>query len=99
MSGIIFSALRGLSDFVVLFHGVVIINDNMKQVKSEKYKYVYRVTGSGRTGQSEYWKAYFTIKGQYHNSKLYTSEREAAIAVDRKLIEHGREPVNILKRL
>jgi hypothetical protein len=31
-------------------------------------------------------------------NKLFKLERQAAIAVDRKLIEVGRWPVNILKR-
>ena len=30
--------------------------------------------------------------------KRFATEREAAIHVDRILLEHGREPVNILKR-
>jgi len=31
-------------------------------------------------------------------TKYFDNEREAAIAVDKKLLEKGKEPVNILKR-
>lgn len=58
---------------------------------SEHYKYVtifkYKEVIYYRAGLAKYkWAKYFN------------NEREAAIAVDKKLIEKGKEPVNILKR-
>lgn len=59
--------------------------------KSEKYKYVELYhTAKG----VERWRV-----GMFGNSKCYDTEREAAKAVDLKLISKGKEPVNILVRM
>lgn len=62
----------------------------MKETKSELYKGVYH----RRDGNREYW--YMRTS---ENSRTCKTEREAAIAYDKHLIENGKEPVNILKRL
>ncbi len=61
---------------------------------SEKYKYVaLYMTAAGK----ERWKANFE-RGAGRTSKVYDTEREAAMAIDMRLIEDGMEPINILKR-
>lgn len=71
-----------------------------KRVKSDKYKHVtlYKNSGTGK----ELW---FAILNKQYNPKEGTSwtasfdnERDAAIAVDKKLLAWGKEPVNILKK-
>ncbi len=62
--------------------------------RSKIYSYVYEITN----GQRTLWKAEFNLTKATRNSKIYDTEREAAIAVDKFLISHGREPVNIFKR-
>jgi len=39
----------------------------------------------------------FNINDGYNWTAFFATEREAAIAVDKKMIELGRKPVNILK--
>ena len=53
---------------------------------SDKYKLVYVYETNGV-------KIYRSNHGQY-----YDNEREAALSVDKNLIEDGKEPINILKR-
>lgn len=55
-----------------------------------KYKYVVLEWDST---EKERW-----IMSIYGNRKPFDTERQAAIAVDKKLIERGKEPVNILVR-
>jgi len=55
-----------------------------------KYKYVSLEWDSNG---KERW-----IMSIYGNRKPFDTERQAAIAVDKKLIEKGKEPVNILVR-
>ena len=67
--------------------------------KSDKYKYVYLYELRDKRKPVEKWyamtdKLHFDFKSSFHDT-----EREAALAVDRKLIELNKEPVNILKRL
>lgn len=53
----------------------------------------------GRNGRKvQMWIASTTLKGGISWWCYANSEREAAIAYDRKMIEIGKEPVNILKR-
>jgi len=64
---------------------------------SDKYKYVsiYKVK------DGIFYRASFvrTYKyEQYFGWKLYDTEREAALAVDKYLLSIGRNPVNILKK-
>ena len=61
-----------------------------KNKKSDKYKYV----------QVEYKneKTYYRLWMNGYTKKCYKTEREAAIAADKILIEQGKEPVNILVR-
>ena len=76
-----------------------------------QYKYVrYQPFAMCRTKSQDAkaelfpWRAVVTMRddlgGQFcvSTSKTFATEREAAIHVDRILLEHGREPVNILKR-
>lgn len=60
--------------------------------KGYKSKYKYVVLEWDSKG-NEKW-----IAGIFGNRKPYNTEREAAIAVDKRLIEKGKEPVNILVR-
>jgi len=75
---------------------------------TSKYKYVrhkevgHRTNSSGlRYTASLPWEAkldYRHALGVKTKSKRFATEREAAIQVDKWLLEMGREPVNILKR-
>ena len=68
---------------------------NIKTIgKSEKYKYVYIVHKDGKT----WYSPKISIKGRKLNY-FYVSEREAALAVDKFLIDNFKQPVNILKPL
>lgn len=66
---------------------------------SSKYKFVHLRTkvhlNFGR------WKGKWVASLEHDHGKwraYFETEREAALAVDKKLIELGEEPVNILKR-
>jgi hypothetical protein len=59
-----------------------------------KYKYVVFLRS---TVKSE-GLGYYTINIRGVTKKLYKTEREAAVAVDKYLIGKGKEPVNILVR-
>lgn len=61
-----------------------------------QYRYVTRFI----RGQEEMFKSQLTnsVLKTTHWMNWYTTAREAAIAVDKKLLEFGLEPVNILKR-
>ena len=60
------------------------------QIKTEKnYKYV-------SCFETEWGLVARVNMPRYNWQKYFQTEREAAIAVDKKLIENGREPVNIL---
>lgn len=62
----------------------------IKDTKSKKYKHVLKTEVNGHV----YYR--INIKGV---SKIgYKTEREAALAVDKYLINKGKEPVNILVR-
>jgi len=67
-------------------------------MKSTKYKHVYfsKFLINRRGDAILLW---MTLIGHDHTHwcKRFTTEREAALAVDMKLIEMGKEPVNILK--
>jgi hypothetical protein len=67
-----------------------------KDIKS-KYKYV-QCRKSNVTGHIVWSSRILDLFGKVSNSKLYESERDAAIAVDINRINVGREPVNVLKR-
>jgi len=56
--------------------------------KSENYKYVYLYL---QKDGKERWEAKI-----FNIGKCYDTEKEAAIEVDRKLIEKGKKPINIL---
>ena len=59
--------------------------------KLSKYKYVNIEPNNGRV--------YYRIGVPNYSKKRFNTEREAAIAVDKILIEQGKEPVNILKKI
>ena len=59
--------------------------------EKSKYKYVDKMTKND--------KVYFRRLGMFGKGhKCYSTEREAALAADKLLIEKGKEPVNILVR-
>lgn len=64
-----------------------------------KYKSVYRIQDTAR-GYRPYIKAIFSHGGRIHQKSFNDGqERAAALWVDKKRIEMGLEPINILKRL
>lgn len=65
--------------------------DAKKIRKSDLYKYVEL----HRFGKKEMWKG---AASKTRNGKCFDTEREAAIYVDKQLLEQGKEPVNILVR-
>jgi hypothetical protein len=52
----------------------------------------------GRWDKKYTWFAVCVIRGIVNWRSVHETEREAAIAYDKKMIELGKEPVNILKR-
>ena len=64
--------------------------------KSEIYKGVYKAKRPS-VGSAECWVASGSINGVRFNTHSPT-ERGAALKYDMKMIENGKEPVNILKR-
>lgn len=65
--------------------------------KHVKSKY-FGVSGhsSSNTNDEENVKWFISLSG--YGKNRYNTEKECAIAVDKILIEKGKEPVNILKR-
>lgn len=61
--------------------------------KGSKYKYVR----CSKLKDGFIWTAAFYFKGKINNSKIYKTEREAAIAVDLFRISKCMPPINILK--
>lgn len=55
-----------------------------------KYKYVKKCEWNH--------KVYWQLNYANYSMKGYSTEREAAIVIDKILIEQGKEPVNILVR-
>jgi len=62
----------------------------MKMIGKSKYKYVSQIELS--TGV--WWRGAI-----FGSGKNFRTEKEAAIYIDKKLIEKGKEPLNILKRM
>lgn len=60
--------------------------------KSQQFKYVQRLTQNGK-------ELFYARLNKYRLNKMFKDERAAAIWVDKKLIERGKKPVNILKKL
>jgi len=68
--------------------------------KSKRYKGVYsdRRMSYGRVRKGIRWRAQHMHKGAKWNSVHFDTEREAAIAYDKRMIYLGMEPVNILRK-
>jgi len=66
----------------------------MKDTKSKKYKGVWSCMSNGK---EIYFRYYITNKGTNYTG-TYKTEREAALNYDLKLIDLGKQPVNILKK-
>ncbi len=74
-------------------------------VTSEKYKYVLKHTYENGVVK---WEGRYYVKfdneidgyrkGTIVSAGRHDDEKSAAMAVDLKLIRHGREPINILKK-
>jgi hypothetical protein len=62
----------------------------VKQINKSKYK---GVSEYATTRENTVWLGQLGLK-----KKMFDTEREAALFVDKKLIEKGKEPVNILVR-
>lgn len=65
--------------------------DAKKIRKSDLYKYVEL----HQIGEKQMWKG---AASRTKNGKYFDTEREAAVYVDKQLIEQDKEPVNILIR-
>ena len=65
----------------------------MRYIGGSKYKYVSNIEVDGDI----LWRGVFFKNGK-GNGKSFKTEREAAIYVDKKLIENEKEPINILVR-
>ena len=61
----------------------------LKMIAKSKYKYVSQIETAG----VKWWRGAI-----YGSGKNFKTERKAAIYVDKRLIEKGKEPVNILVR-
>lgn len=61
-----------------------------------KYKNVYCPTPR-QIGRNREWRARIRINGEVFD-QYYFTEKEAAEAIDKILIRHGKAPVNILKK-
>lgn len=61
----------------------------LKMIGKSKYKYVSQIDTAGKI----WWRGAI-----YGSGKNFKTEREAAIYIDKRLIEKGKEPVNILVR-
>ena len=62
-----------------------------KRLGKTSYKYVYHVSYDGV-------ETYRAELSKLHYCECFANPRDAAIAVDKKLLEHGKEAVNILKK-
>lgn len=63
----------------------------MKRIGPTSYKYVYIVSYDGvLTYRAELTK--------FHFHKCFAIAKDAALAIDKKLLENNQDPVNILKR-
>lgn len=64
----------------------------LKHIKGSKFKYCYHtLMPSGRI-------IYRAKISKFNWVALFSTEREALLAIDKKLIEKGFEPIHILKR-
>lgn len=66
------------------------------KLRSEKYHNVYFVKPRIK-GEKKLWMGRIMING-LKKKKLFYSEREAALFIDKTLISFGMNPINILKR-
>lgn len=69
--------------------------------KTGNYKGVFSgevlLMSSGQSFSGVKFGAQIVRNGKNYKSRLYDTEREAALWYDKKLIEFGEQPVNILK--
>lgn len=65
-----------------------------KLINKSKYKGVTQIIEQGKY---IYWRTSGSINGRRFTG-IYDTEKEAAIQYDKKMIENGKEPVNILKK-
>lgn len=81
---------KELTDYMI--HGNPL---NPKPMKS-RYSNVY-APNPRHYRKLNQWRGRIVIKGITYDG-YYKTEKEAAIAIDKILINHGKEPVNILKK-
>lgn len=62
-----------------------------------KNVYFYNISANGRTVVRRY-NYKITISRTVYECFGFESARDAALALDKKLIDLGREPINVLKR-
>lgn len=71
---------------------------NKFSTKSSKYKGVHFYNRGNLKSDKDYWIAQYNMPNNKQWRVYKATEREAAIAYDKKMIELGREPINILKK-
>ena len=71
---------------------------NKKTISSEKYSGVYYVEALESGKKTTGWYAKIESDGARYGLGYFDSEREAAIAIDKKLISLGKQPKHIFKR-
>lgn len=64
--------------------------------KKIRKSYLYKYVELHRVGKKEMWRGAAGRKTL--NGKYFDTERQAAVYVDKQLIEQGKDPVNILVR-
>ena len=66
--------------------------------KSKKYKNVYCSRKTDKNKTIVYF-GNICINGVYRKKNFFEKERDAALWVDKQLLIHGKEAVNILKKV
>ena len=65
-------------------------------IQKSEYKGVAKLMNTSSIKSKDFWRAEYKFEGR-HWFATFDSEREAAIGYDKKMIELGKSPVNILK--
>lgn len=80
-----------MDDTKILTEVTQLRTKRMKRIGPTRYKYVYIVSYDGVL-------TYRAELAKYHYMKCFAIAKDAALAIDKKLLENNQDPVNILKR-